>query len=49
MICLAQLMDGLDVTIVNVALPHAQAGLGFSDGDRQWTPGWPRKWAPTDG
>ncbi|WP_369214752.1 MFS transporter [Streptomyces flavofungini] len=35
-ICLAQLMDVLDVTIVNIALPHAQADLGFSDGDRQW-------------
>ena len=26
----------LDTTIVNIALPHAQAALGFSDGDRQW-------------
>lgn len=35
-ICLAQLMDVLDVTIVNIALPHAQHDLGFSAGDRQW-------------
>jgi MFS family permease len=35
-ICLAQLMDVLDVTIVNIALPHAQRDLGFSAGDRQW-------------
>lgn len=26
----------LDATIVNIALPSAQADLGFSDGDRQW-------------
>ncbi|WP_370945791.1 MFS transporter [Amycolatopsis sp. cg5] len=35
-ICLAQLMDVLDVTIVNIALPGAQRELGFSVGDRQW-------------
>jgi MFS family permease len=35
-VCLAQLMDGLDVTIVNIALPSAQRDLGFSVGDRQW-------------
>jgi EmrB/QacA subfamily drug resistance transporter len=35
-ICLAQLMDVLDVTIVNIALPNAQRDLGFSVGDRQW-------------
>jgi len=35
-ICLAQLMDVLDVTIVNIALPSAQRDLGFSVGDRQW-------------
>ncbi|GAA1699446.1 MFS transporter [Fodinicola feengrottensis] len=35
-ICLAQLMDVLDVTIVNIALPNAQHDLGFSLGDRQW-------------
>ncbi|GAB4081863.1 MFS transporter [Modestobacter muralis] len=33
---LAQLMVVLDATIVNIALPSAQAGLGFSDADRQW-------------
>jgi EmrB/QacA subfamily drug resistance transporter len=33
---IAQLMVVLDSTIVNIALPHAQASLGFSDGDRQW-------------
>jgi EmrB/QacA subfamily drug resistance transporter len=35
-ICLAQLMDVLDVTIVNIALPDAQKDLSFSVGDRQW-------------
>lgn len=35
-ICLAQLMDVLDVTIVNIVLPGAQRELGFSVGDRQW-------------
>jgi EmrB/QacA subfamily drug resistance transporter len=29
-------MDGLDVTIVNIALPHAQRELGFTVGERQW-------------
>ena len=33
---LAQLMVVLDVTIVNIALPSAQADLGFSDDSRQW-------------
>jgi len=33
---IAQLMVVLDTTIVNIALPHAQTSLGFSDGDRQW-------------
>ena len=33
---LAQLMVVLDATIVNIALPSAQHGLGFSDNDRQW-------------
>ncbi|HWH26199.1 MAG TPA: MFS transporter, partial [Pseudolysinimonas sp.] len=33
---LAQLMVVLDVTVVNIALPSAQADLGFSDGNRQW-------------
>ncbi len=32
----AQLMVVLDATIVNIALPSAQADLGFSDGSRQW-------------
>ncbi|MFE3053974.1 MFS transporter [Nocardia sp. NPDC059239] len=32
----AQLMVVLDATVVNIALPHAQADLGFSNGDRQW-------------
>ncbi|MFI9587868.1 MFS transporter [Streptomyces sp. NPDC052236] len=35
-IALAQLMVVLDATIVNIALPHAQADLGISDGNRQW-------------
>src|ERR1043166_5325222 len=33
---IAQLMVVLDATIVNIALPTAQADLGFSDGNRQW-------------
>ena len=35
-IALAQLMLALDATIVNIALPSAQAELGFSDAERQW-------------
>src|SRR6187431_489130 len=33
---LAQLMVVLDATVVNIALPAAQADLGFTDGQRQW-------------
>jgi EmrB/QacA subfamily drug resistance transporter len=33
---LAQLMVVLDATIVNIALPSAQANLGFSNDGRQW-------------
>nr|WP_280344490.1 MFS transporter [Nocardia neocaledoniensis] len=33
---IAQLMVVLDATIVNIALPAAQADLGFGDADRQW-------------
>lgn len=33
---LAQLMVVLDMTIVNIALPTAQADLGIADADRQW-------------
>ncbi len=33
---LAQLMVVLDMTIVNIALPTAQADLGISDANRQW-------------
>jgi EmrB/QacA subfamily drug resistance transporter len=32
----AQLMIILDASIVNIALPHAQAALGISNADRQW-------------
>ncbi|MEV4437571.1 MFS transporter [Streptomyces sp. NPDC049577] len=35
-IALAQLMVVLDATIVNIALPSAQADLHISDGNRQW-------------
>jgi EmrB/QacA subfamily drug resistance transporter len=35
-IALAQLMVVLDITIVNIALPSAQADLNIADGDRQW-------------
>ena len=34
LIGVAQLMVVLDATIVNIALPSAQADLGFSDGAR---------------
>lgn len=33
---LAQLMVVLDSTVVNIALPHAQEALHFSNGARQW-------------
>ncbi|WP_290051944.1 MFS transporter [Amycolatopsis solani] len=33
---IAQLMVVLDTSIVNIALPSAQADLGFSDSARQW-------------
>ena len=36
LIGIAQLMVVLDATIVNIALPSAQAALGFSDESRQW-------------
>jgi EmrB/QacA subfamily drug resistance transporter len=35
-VSLAQLMIALDATVMNIALPSAQAALGFSDADRQW-------------
>ncbi|MFC4150163.1 MFS transporter [Micromonospora mangrovi] len=35
-IAISQLMVVLDATIVNIALPQAQADLGISDADRQW-------------
>jgi EmrB/QacA subfamily drug resistance transporter len=35
-VALAQLMVVLDSTVVNIALPAAQADLNFSDGERQW-------------
>ncbi|MDF0529704.1 DHA2 family efflux MFS transporter permease subunit [Tsukamurella sp. 8F] len=35
-LALAQIMVVLDATIVNIALPHAQAALGFDNADRQW-------------
>jgi EmrB/QacA subfamily drug resistance transporter len=35
-ILIAQIMILLDATVVNVALPSAQADLGFSDATRQW-------------
>jgi len=36
LIAVAQLMVVLDATIVNIALPSAQADLGFSTDSRQW-------------
>lgn len=35
-IALAQTMVALDGTVMNIALPSAQAELGFSDANRQW-------------
>ena len=35
-IATAQLMVVLDATIVNVALPHIQAALGFSGSGLEW-------------
>jgi len=35
-IAIAQLMIVLDASIMNIALPHAQAALHISNGDRQW-------------
>src|SRR3979411_2315474 len=35
-IAVAQLMVALDATVLNIALPSAQAALHFSDADRQW-------------
>src|ERR1700693_5704211 len=35
-VAIAQLMVGLDSTVVNIALPSAQRALGFPNGDRQW-------------
>jgi EmrB/QacA subfamily drug resistance transporter len=36
LICLAQFMVILDVSIVNVALPSIRSGLGFSEAGLQW-------------
>jgi MFS family permease len=35
-VSVAQLMAVLDVSVVNIALPSAQADLGFGDSARQW-------------
>jgi MFS family permease len=35
-VSLAQLMIALDATVMNIALPSAQAALRFTDADRQW-------------
>jgi EmrB/QacA subfamily drug resistance transporter len=35
-LCLAQFMVILDITVVNVALPEIQTDLGFALGDLQW-------------
>ncbi|MEZ0069973.1 EmrB/QacA subfamily drug resistance transporter [Streptacidiphilus sp. MAP12-20] len=35
-VCTAYLMVGLDLTVVNIALPSAQNALGFTNADRQW-------------
>ena len=36
LVCVAQFMVVLDATIVNVALPHIQSALGFSEASLQW-------------
>lgn len=36
LLAVAQLMIALDATVTNIALPSAQADLGFSDAHRQW-------------
>jgi EmrB/QacA subfamily drug resistance transporter len=35
-ICTAYLMVGLDLTVMNLALPSAQGALEFTNADRQW-------------
>jgi MFS family permease len=35
-VVIAQIMILLDATVMNVALPSAQADLGFSDANQQW-------------
>jgi EmrB/QacA subfamily drug resistance transporter len=35
-IAAAQLLTAVDATIVNIALPTVQRGIGFGDADRQW-------------
>src|ERR1700735_611000 len=35
-VCMGQLMMGLDATIVNVALPSMQRDLGFSQANLAW-------------
>src|SRR5215469_55522 len=35
-VCTAYAMVGLDLTVMNVALPSAQHALGFTTADRQW-------------
>lgn len=36
LVCLAQLMVVIDISIVNVALPSIKSALHFSEGDLQW-------------
>jgi EmrB/QacA subfamily drug resistance transporter len=36
LLCVAQFMVILDITVVNVALPSIDAALGFDEGDLQW-------------
>src|SRR5437870_511191 len=35
-LCLAALLDTIDVTVVNVAMPAIRAALGFSEGGLAW-------------
>ncbi len=39
LLCAAQLMLILDVSVVNIALPSMQRALGFSPGNLQWVIG----------
>src|SRR6201987_4346369 len=35
-LCMAALLDSIDVTVVNVAMPAIRSALGFSEGGLAW-------------